>query len=185
MKLSKVFSLIKKEKELLIQTGVNDSQWIGTTRAIYQISGLPTFTADNLFQLMGVAEDKKEKFTLYENGFDIALDDLLKTDEDAQQSRLHINYGLDEYIPVSTSQGLVFIDGKYLEPAYDMPQLRLYERSSRSGDLYIVVKSGMWIFAVIEPTRVLSPEIVAELDGTARCAKAKLKYYQGESENEI
>jgi len=49
MKLSKVFSIIKKEKELLIQEGINNAQWIGTKKAIYQISGLPTFTADNIF----------------------------------------------------------------------------------------------------------------------------------------
>ena len=180
MKLSKVFSIIKKEKELLIQEGINNAQWIGTKKAIYQISGLPTFTADNIFQLMGVAEDKKEKFTVYENGFDIQLDDMLKTDEDSHTNRLHIVYGNDEYIPVSTTQGLVFIDGKYLEPTYDLPQLRLYERSSRSGDLYIVVKSGMWIFAVIEPIRILSRDVVGELEGVARCAKAKLSFYEEE-----
>lgn len=182
MKLSKVYSIIKREKELLIQDGINESQWVGTTNAIYQISGLPAFTPDNLFQLMGVAEDKKEKFTLYENGFNTSLDDMVSSEKDAFAGRVHIKSGDEEYIPVTTTEGLVFIEEKYLEPVYDMPQLRLYERKSIDGSLYIAVKSGMWIFALIEPKRLLSREAIIELENIAKCAKAKWNFYERTNE---
>lgn len=179
MKLNKVFSIIKKDKQLLIQEGVNGAQWIGTKDAIYQISGLPNFTADNLFQLMGVAEDKKEKFELYENGFEASLDDMLTEDKDALTSRIYLRSGAEEYIPVSTSKGLVFIDGKYLEPVYDMPLLRLYERRDSNGGMYIVVKSGMLAFAIIVPRQVLSREAIEELEHIARCSRVKFNALEG------
>ena len=50
-----------------------------------------------------------------------------------------------------TSQGIAFFNAEYLKPVSDCGDLSLYERYTKSGDLYLVAKSGMMVEAVVIP----------------------------------
>ena len=53
--------------------------------------------------------------------------------------------------PIMTSQGIAFFNAEYLKPVSDCEDLSLYERYTKSGELYLVAKSGMMVEAVVLP----------------------------------
>ena len=68
-------------------------------------------------------------------------------------------------IVLHTSQGIRFIDKEYLRPLsdYDMDILRFYERTSTGGQLYIAVKAGMMLEAIIAPFNAVNDKFVEKL----------------------
>ena len=71
--------------------------------------------------------------------------------------------------PLSTRDGISFIQAAYLSPLEDMGDyLRLFERVSSDGQTYIVAKNGMEIAAVIMPMDTIKLGFVEKLEDLAR-----------------
>ena len=64
-------------------------------------------------------------------------------------------YAPDGLIPFHTSEGLVFIQQKYLQPFGKDKQLFFFERGG-----YIAVKEGITIRAVIAPYQIINREYI-------------------------
>ena len=74
------------------------------------------------------------------------------------------------YRPIRTSQGIVLLPGGLLAPLLDEKArdgITLLERRTARGDVYIAVKAGIFLRAVIMP-QVYDPEIAAALGEMAR-----------------
>ena len=76
--------------------------------------------------------------------------------------------------PLSTNDGMTFIQDKYLAPLEDIADyLRLFERVDTEGNKYIVAKNGMEIAAIIMPFDIINAGFVEELENLAyRCRQS-------------
>lgn len=68
-------------------------------------------------------------------------------------------------IPYMTSQGVAFIDAKYLQPLSDIEDsmLNLYERHTKSGQIYFAAKSGFMLVGIILPVDAINDQFVERL----------------------
>lgn len=88
---------------------------------------------------------------------------------------IEIGFGGTLLLPLHTSQGIRFIDKAYLRPLADCDEdmLMFYERTTTDGDLYIAVKVGMILAAVIHPLDMVNEKFVEKLrEITKDCAIA-------------
>lgn len=181
MKLKKVAAICGKTGifQLIDQVEENGEivcQWLGDAAAFYPISGLPYMGMDNICAMFDVPEKKREKL-LFRHGN--ATDSINWEDTDAgerqlDEPKLCVRHGGREMLLLRTSEGVTFIQEKYLEPLDNLDYLRLYERKIKGGGLYIVAKIGMVIQAVIMPMDVLTDSFVDNLDELTRMCRAAL-----------
>lgn len=74
------------------------------------------------------------------------------TERELPRVQTTVGFEGDVWMPVRTSLGLMFIDPAYLKPLKDLdtePELK--ERQAANGGIYIAVKRGMELKAVILP----------------------------------
>lgn len=77
--------------------------------------------------------------------------------------------------PLATSDGISFIDKRYLKPFADIENgFELYERLSEKGQLYIVAKSGFVIVGVIHPFDLINDEFTNILENMLELSRAAL-----------
>lgn len=69
-------------------------------------------------------------------------------------------------IPISTEEGILFVDIKYLAPFTDMPNgdMRLTIRDGINGKKYVCVKFGLIAYAFIAPVDVINDEFVNKIE---------------------
>ena len=69
-------------------------------------------------------------------------------------------------IPISTEEGILFVDTKYLAPFTDMPNgdMRLTIRDGINGKKYVCVKFGLIAYAFIAPVDVINDEFVNKIE---------------------
>lgn len=70
------------------------------------------------------------------------------------QPDICITYAGREFMPLSASGKVIWIDPKYLDPVSKSGDIELYERVGDNGLSYIAVKVGMMLEAVIYPLSV-------------------------------
>lgn len=189
MKLKKVAALCAKNERFYLTDEVGEDgelirQWLGDGTALYPLSGLPVLDEDNLCAMFDIPEKKREKCffnrgTMPEwmNTRDcVACEWALK---DEWPKVAHNGYVLK---PLSTHDGISFIQTDYLSPLDDMADyLQLYERTNDAGQPYIVAKNGMRIAAVIMPMNLVNLDIVEKLEALAYKCRATLNTKKRES----
>lgn len=159
-------------------TGEVVCQWLGDGYAAYPMAGLPYMDTDNICAMFDISEKKQEKMTFRHDKApeSINWDDADRTESQLDDPKLCVRYECRELLPLRTSEGIIFIQEKYLAPLDNPDYMRIYERRSRGGSVYIVAKVGMMIQAVIMPMDVVNEDFVDKLDGlTAMCRSALLK----------
>lgn len=193
MKLKKVAALCSKTGIFYLFDKISEGgeirQWLGDGRAIYPLSGLPILDDENLCAMFDIPEKKRRKCSFHRT----AMPETLNV-EDWAEGELALNddwptvedngYALK---PLSTREGIVFIQNAYLVPLEDMADyLQLYERRDASGQTYIVAKNGMEITAVIMPMDVVTKKFIdrmQELTDLCRVALRK-KYWKRAAQEE-
>lgn len=60
------------------------------------------------------------------------------------------------------SQGIAFIDRKYLQPLEDgdMSMLEIYERTNSDGQMYFAAKIGFMLVGILTPANVVNQKFV-------------------------
>lgn len=115
----------------------------------------------------------------------VDLRDSTPAERELEDPALCIRYEGRELLPLKTSEGIIFIQQKYLAPMDSLKYLSLHERRSRNGTVYVAAKVGMMIQAIIMPVDVVSETLINRLEGlTAQCrtALAKKALMQAEEE---
>lgn len=181
MKLKKVAALCAKNERFYLNDEVGEDgelirQWLGDGRALYPLSGLPVLDEDNLCAMFDIPEKKRKKCFFSRNQIP---EEMNVEDSACGERMLNDRWPTVEYKgyvikPLSTQDGITFIQNAYLSPLDDMDDyLRFYERVDDAGQTYIVAKNGMEIAAVIMPVNLVEWDFVRMLEElTEKCRLA-------------
>lgn len=175
MKLKKVASICGQAGRfyLMDQSDKNGEvvcQWLGDGCAAYPIAGLPYMDMDNICAMFDIPEKKQEKCILRHNQAPggICWEDADPKERQLDDPDIRVRYEGRELLPLHTSRGMIFIREQYLLPLDRLDYMRLYERESKDGTVYVVAKVGMIIQAVIMPTDVVTDSFVDKMDELTR-----------------
>ena len=155
--------VIKQISKLVLKRGTaviyddlqRQTQWISNGRAFYPTYGLPTLDVDSLLYVLDIPEKKQEKVWTdhqYAMPGSLNFSDYDDTERELPRVQTTVGFEGDVWMPVRTSLGLMFIDPAYLKPLKDLdtePELK--ERQAANGEIYIAVKRGLELKAVILP----------------------------------
>ena len=154
-------------------------QWLGDGRSAYPLVGLPVMDLENICAMFDITEKKREKLVMRRADVPDSMDweDAAPLERQLGDPKLCVRYDGMDLLPLETTAGVTFIQGKYLLPLDGLEYMRLYERRGRNGDLrYIVAKIGMIIQAVIMPMDLPDNDFMDALnDLTRQCRDAMQK----------
>lgn len=180
MKLKKVAALCGQKGVFILFNQVDSDgevvcQWLSDGIAAYPMAGLPYMDTDNICAMFDISEKKQEKLAFrHKNAPEsINWDDTDPSERQLGDPKLCVRYECRELLPLRTSEGIVFIQEKYLAPLDNLDYMRLYERRS-TGGVYIVAKVGMMIQAVIMPMDVVNEGFVDQMDDLTDMCRAAL-----------
>ena len=180
MKLKKVAAICKRAGVFHLYDEHKESgefrQWLGDGCAVYPLDGLPVLDEGNLCAMFDITEKQKEKLIIrrMEMPDGISLEDTEPGEGYLYDEWPTIEYENVAVKPLSTRDGMVFIQNGYLSPLSDMEDyLRLYERKDTAGRTYIVAKNGLEIVAAIMPIEKIEDSFVDKLEElVVRCRDA-------------
>ena len=190
MKLKKVAALCSANKAFFLfdenREGGEIRQWLGDGYSIYLLSGLPLLDENNVCAMFDIPEKKRKKCRSKRQ----PVSEVYSLEDWAQGERaLNDNWPTVEYDgrivkPLSTNDGMTFIQDKYLGPLEDIADyLRLFERVDADGNKYIVAKNGMEIAAIIMPLDTIKLGFVEKLEALAyKCRVAVERQEERERE---
>ena len=153
MKLGTIEKLCKSAKRILI---VNDKargiQWISDGYCMYPLLKLPKLTAENIFAIFDIPEDKQGKIYFDEReDLPESLDALDTVDNETvvnpESNAIYSSGRL--LVPFKCAEGVMLIENKYLGVFDD--DVTYYVRPLPSGRPYIVAKEGMFVSGIILP----------------------------------
>lgn len=176
MKIKSLAALCKRHKRFYLYDIQNGAQWLGDGSAIYPLLKMPTITKENIFVLFDIPEKQQEKIhiTVDKLPSHINFNDNTEFENMLDSENITIGYAGRVLRPLRTSQGIVFLDTKYLEPLGDIVDaVELFERIDGNSRPYIVAKMGFVLVAVIMPYDVIKDDFVKQLqDLTKHCSYA-------------
>ena len=146
MKIKQIEAILKTQKTIIVSETA-ECQWLSNGEACYPVYNMPKLTRENIFTMFDISESKWDKFYFREQElpsvYNFADDD--EAELMVEQSKIEFNVSGRTLVLLKTSQGMVFINARYLRPFSDLADgFELYERTSKAGTPYIVVKSGFY-----------------------------------------
>lgn len=175
-----VISLCKRDRRMMLyddHSGASAVQWLGAAGAIYPLQHMPQLDENNIFTAFDITTKQADKIIFLRAALPTTVDfrDVVECENTLETADIEIGSGGTLLLPLHTSQGIRFIDKAYLRPLADCDEdmLMFYERQTKDGDLYIAVKVGMILAAVITPLDVVNEKFVEKLrEITKDCAIA-------------
>ena len=159
MKVSKIWSLLKKRRSIVVMEG-KDCKWIGDGIAAYSITNLPVLDSGVMQTLLDVSDKAWDNFE-YETR-EVAFDenDFVAGEVELKEMPISIWYKDMELILLEGSNKIFFVQSKYTEPIRDTEYLSF---SYRPYDKAIVARNGMFMTAVICPVNLADTDFDKEL----------------------
>jgi len=188
MKLKQIEAILKAEKTIIVAE-TPECQWLGNGAVFYPVYNLPKLTCENIFTMFDIAEDKRDKFyfkeTVIPEHYNLADGD--ESEQILDRGKIAMYADGRTLEPLKTSQGLVFINSRYLKPFAGIDGgYELYERTDASGKSYIVAKSGFMLLGIILPYDLVSKEFIATLEEFVSLSRVALfNKQQREAENAV
>lgn len=175
MKLSKVFSLLKQKKNIVIMQG-EDCQWIGDGYAMYPIYGLPDFTEHNLRILLDVKEDDWHKYRCeFKEKVSFSEKDCVPGEIPLIDAKMTINRKGVNFLPLTCNKTVYFIDYKYTKPLGDEYISYNYRTGERGG--IIALMEGLVLRGVVAPI-LPDKDLVSDLREVCKLAEQISPRYQ-------
>lgn len=171
--LKPIISICKRKKSLvLIDDKENAAQWLGDGCAMYRLSQAPRLSMADICDSFGVTNNRMNIRDLPSPPGGLDLRDLTeeKPTIDAYKMQLTLSFylGLTAQ-PLFTSQGIQFIDTKYLKPlARYSERPRLFTRTMTNGQIYFAAKAGHNLAAVISPFNIIDESLANRLKTLAK-----------------
>lgn len=172
MKLSALYKLCKKNKSVMLLTGDDGRQWIAVEASnLYPMDGLGVLDEGKLLTMMDVPEDERNDWDIFEKEMTEHLQFLAKDNRDddmpAQKAPVTICVDGDDLRPVYSAYGLVLVREDALRPVADSKKTQeLFVRKSTEG-LFVIVKNGFELIAVIGRTAIYDEKVWEALSDTA------------------
>ena len=182
-----VISLCKRDRRMMLyddHSGASAVQWLGATGAVYPLQHMPQLDENNILAVFDITSKQADKIIFLRAALPETVDfrDLVECENVLETADIEIGFGGTLLLPLHTSQGIRFIDKAYLRPLADCDadMLMFYERTTTDGELYIAVKVGMILAAVITPLDVVNEKFVERLrvitkDCTIALSRKKVK----------
>ena len=182
MKIKTLAAMCKREGAFCLYDRVDSNgevmgQWLGTTAAVYPLSGVPYLTEENLAALFDITEKQAEKirFTHAPLPAGINFDDTDKAEAILDREKMTLGYGARIVRPLFTRGGLEFIDNDFLSPLADVADvLELFERRTLEGQTYFAAKVGLLIVGVFMPLSIIETKFVENMETMAANCRAAL-----------
>lgn len=167
MKIKKIIDICKKSGRCYIFSGEN-TQWLSDGAAFYPLYNVPIFDEETLCRTFDITEKQQQKIMFkqeYRLPSPYCFDDFLRSEVMCDLSPVIIGGGTNGIIACKTSQGVMFLDKKYLAPLEDTADgmLEIYERTTETGQTYFVAKSGFMLLALIMPYDAIDEMFVKQL----------------------
>ena len=183
MKIKNIAGICKKRKTVVIYDRTDPEtgelqQYIGDGGAIYPVYELPYVEKESLMAIFDVPEKQRDDIhfekTELPEAYDMA-DAVPDGEEMVTAEDVMLISGGRTLKPLHTSDGMVFIDIKYIRPMADvLDVLEFYERKTPKGQIYIVAKAGYLLQAVIEPLQTVSEDFTRTMENlAAMCREAR------------
>lgn len=190
MKLKKISAICAKSKTYClldkIDTAGQITQWLGDGSAAYPLDGLPLLDGDSLCKMFDISGERREKTRVIQDKMPERLnaEDIDTHELPVEPGEIGIADGEMELLPIMTREGAVFIQKKYLSPLEDeAATLGFCQRRTRDGQVYIAVKAGLLLRAIIYPVDVVNEKFMDKLEGMVRqCRRALEQPRRGEPE---
>lgn len=162
----KSIAQICKSRKTAVLYETESIQWISDGNAVYPLYKMPKFNKETLPTLLDIPEKKVESYVLREDIFPKSLNrlDYDETEVSVSEFSLQLAYLGDTLLPLNTSHGLVFIDTQYLKPLKDLSIIQFFERETTNGVLYIAVKSGLLLVAIILPKDIITKNFLETMN---------------------
>ena len=167
MKLKALASLCNEAKVVKLYNAGDGTQWAGTGGTLYKLpENLGTLTTDALCAIFDISAEKAAKMVIVER----ELPEVFETD-DSNGGEKDLLYWLDrrlilngvDNLPLNAPGGeILCIPTKALRPGSDAEQPGLCLRHTASGTPYVVYKDGIFVQAIIMPSR-MEPELITWL----------------------
>lgn len=176
MKFKKIESILKNKRTLIICKGP-DCQWLGDGTAFYPCYNFPNLDEKTLPLILDITDTQIEKYTIQVKGLPKRISFL-----DTDKAEVALKRGAFEFVidgmhlePIGTSQGIVFINTKYLKPYADEKEgVQLYERTNEVGDVYIAVKKGFMLIGIIAPINIVDEQFIATIENVLNSSRVAL-----------
>ena len=183
MKLKKVAALCARQGVFHLLDEVEESgelirQWLGDGASAYPLDGLPVMDESSLCVMFDISDKKRKKCVLSRKPMpeNLNVADCAKGERALSDEWPTVEYNGYVVKPLSTREGITFIQTAYLSPLEDMADyLRFYERTDDAGHTYIAAKNGMEITAVIMPVDTIKMGFVEKLEALAHKCRVTLE----------
>lgn len=157
MKIRKLAALCKAAKTIyLINDNISGVQWCGDGAALYPLRGLPRMDESQIMRLFDIPSADSDKYLvrcMTETSIDTR--DIPRGEENIlPMPDICITYAGQEFMPLSASGKMIWINPKYIDPVSKSGDIELYERVDERGLSCIAVKAGMMLEAIIYPLSV-------------------------------
>lgn len=153
MKINKIKSLCKDAKRIRIcYDPKRKIQWISDGTAMYPLFKLPMLTAENIFTIFDIPEDKQGNIMFEEVDElpkSIDFDDYSPADADVTVEHINIVFEGRVLVPMRCQSGTLLVDKKYLSPFKN--SVNFHERVREHGVSVITAHEGMLLNGVILP----------------------------------
>lgn len=163
MKIKQISTIAQKEKAIKL-CNTEDTQWVLLKGAAYPLYGLPELNPETLPLVLDIPENKSNKMLIEWDSkpADLSFEDVCAGESELPPPQLvSLGYGGQVMYPEITSKGLVFYDPEYLKPVDG--EFEIFERVNTSGQVYLAVKTGFMLKAIIMPLEVQKEKIAERL----------------------
>lgn len=181
MVIKKIISLCTKTEEVCtLKQG--EVQWLGNGQAFYVLNEEIPWLSEFMFcAAFDIKAKKAEKihFSFGEpvpEGYDFS--DAAENENLVERvSGIGIQYNGKSLIPFITSEGIAYLDRAHFAPLTDLDwdMVNIYERRSKNGTLFFVVKFGFTVVAVIMPCdSIIDKSLADELKAVAELTDIRI-----------
>ena len=180
MKFKKIVSICKSHKRMVLYED-KEIQWLSDRCAAYPLFEMPEFTETGLQRICDITDKQWENIIFDHSempeGFNFG--DADECESLCEIGGMAVAYKGRMITPVHTEEGILFIDGRYMEPFSDTPERELYLRETKTGIKYFAVKLGMLIYGIIMPYNDINEEFTAQLKKVYESCTVAAKNKQG------
>lgn len=165
MKIKQVENILKGTKYITLYNDEN-CQWVSDGNAVYPLYNMPWLDQESLFTMLDVPSDSRNKYTFRcfkLSTVSLNFADVVPGEKVLDRNMMTLNVKGRTIEPLKTSNGIIFLDIKYLKPFADEQSVELYERGTENGVTYIAVKSGLMLLGIIMPFDPLDDTFVEQL----------------------
>lgn len=165
MNFDKIKTICKKAKHISL-FDTEDYQWLGDEFAIYPLYEHPEYNKDTIASVLSLDEKKKAEMIYHIGDMPANIDcsDSNESDKACGVFGINIMCMSRAVIPLMTTEGLKLIETKYITPVINS-EFEFYERKMQNGRLFIILKVGFVVEAIITPCNelILTGSLVDDL----------------------